>query len=126
MIGRPKTYIYSYVRDLADYFVADFKGDNEKYNIVITQPFGSKRDKITEDEITYNEIDYNSEFAKMPPAIYYSKRSIEFLYEDGLLCVVVGGSNGMVVKRELREDARVEFMHEIALDKRVGLSSINL
>jgi len=112
-----KNLYVSYVRDLADYFVADFKGDNKKYNIVITQPFGSKRDKVTEDEINYNEIDYNSEFSKMPPVTYYSKRAIEFLYDEGFLCVVVGGSNGMLVKKELREDARVEFMNEISVDK---------
>ena len=53
----------------------------------------------------------------MPPVTYYSKRAIEFLYDEGFLCVVVGGSNGMLVKKELREDARVEFMHEISVDK---------
>ena len=111
-----KNLYISYVRDIADYFVAGFVGNNNKYNIVITQPFDSKRDKVTEDEINYNEIDYNTDYAKMPPVIYYPKRAINFLYEGGLLCVVVGGKNDIEVKKSLRDDERVEYLYEIKIN----------
>tara|TARA_R110002012_G_scaffold299718_1_gene498952 strand:- start:308 stop:1042 length:735 start_codon:yes stop_codon:yes gene_type:complete len=106
----------SYVRDLADYFVATFIGDNEKYNIVITQPFDSKKDKVTEDEINYNEIDYNTEYSKMPPLEYYPKRALEFLFDGGILCVVVGSKNNATVKNNLRETEGISFLKEISFN----------
>ena len=102
-----------YVRDIADYFVINYNGNNEKYDIVITQPFTSKQDKSPEDEITYNEIDFNTDYANLPPLKYYPKRGVNFLYEGGVICVVVGGRNGAVVKRALQEDAEVELIKEI-------------
>tara|TARA_R110001632_G_scaffold109391_3_gene219625 strand:- start:3486 stop:4220 length:735 start_codon:yes stop_codon:yes gene_type:complete len=106
----------SYIRDLSDYFVATFIGDNDKYNIVITQPFDSKKDKVTEDEINYNEIDYNTEYSKMPPLEYYPKRAAEFLYDGGILCVVVGGKNNANVKNSLRDVNGLSFIKEISFN----------
>ena len=52
----------------------------------------------------------------MPPVIYYPKRAINFLYEGGLLCVVVGGKNDIEVKKSLRDDERVEYLYEIKIN----------
>ena len=102
------------VRDIADYFVVNYNGDNEKFDIVITQPFISKQDKSPEDEITYNEIDYNTEYSNLPPLKYYPQRGVNFLAEGGVLCVVVGGGNGSVVKKTLQEESGVELIKEIS------------
>jgi len=110
-----KNLYISYIRDIADYFVAGFVGDNDKYNIVITQPFDSKKYKVTEDEINYNEIDYNTEYSQMPPVVYYPKRAIDFLYDGGLLCVVVGGKNDVEVKKALRDEKEVEYVYELGI-----------
>jgi hypothetical protein len=104
----------SSIRDLADYFVSDYKGDNNKYDIVITQPFTNLSDRIAEDKINYNEVDFDTKYASMPPVIYYSKRAINFLFTDGLLCVVVGGNNDLSVRQALKNDDRVEFVNEIS------------
>ena len=108
-----KNLYVSHVRDIADYFVANFNGNNEKYDIVITQPFDSKKDKVEADQINYNEIDYNSEYAMMSPLEYYPNRASEFIFEGGILCVVVGGINNAEAKNILKKNDSLEFIKEI-------------
>lgn len=67
--------------DISEYFITDFIGDNNKYDIVITQP--------VLDEEYYKSVEKDTTYSGRCPCHYYTLRSSFFLKTGGCLISIM-------------------------------------
>jgi hypothetical protein len=73
-------------RNLADYFI-DFKGNNKRYDVVVTFP--KDEGEFFATETTYHEIDADERFSKLSSCAYYTLRGVFFMKPKGILFSIV-------------------------------------